>query len=240
MEQIKFSFYDSKKSTRKIDIDCENYCDMIINGKYQDLVLQGRLIKKDEKAYREFKKDKDIPTITGSAIMNQGTKDKSNIKELNGLIVIDIDIEVNLELINKINADQYTFISHRSFGGDGICVFIKINPNKFLESFNEIGQYYWDNFNIIIDKSCSNPNRLRFISYDPYLYKNDKSKKFVAKGKVKKERARENYVFSQNDFSDIINLVKDIDLCQDDYKRYCDIGFAKGSKFGPLSKWFKV
>lgn len=241
MEQIKFSFYDSKKSTRKIDIDCENYCDMIINGKYQDLVFQGRVLKKDEIAYREFKKQTDIPIIMGSAIMNQGPKEKSNIKELNGLIVIDIDIEVNLELINKINADQYTFISHRSFGGDGICVFIKINPNKFLESFNEIGQYYWDNFNIIIDKSCSNPNRLRFISYDPYLYKNDKSKKFVAKGKIKKEKPRENYVFSENDFSEIINQIKDIDICQDDYKRYCDIGFAIGSKFGPSGlNYFKA
>jgi hypothetical protein len=232
MEQIKFSFYDSKKSTQKIDIDCSDYCDMITNGKFQDIVLQGRLMKKDIESYRKFKKEYDIPIITGSAIMNQGSKEKSNIHELNGLIVIDIDIEVNLELINKINADQYTFISHRSFGGDGICVFIKINPNKFLESFNEIGQYYWDNFNIIIDKSCSNTNRLRFISYDPYLYKNDKSKKFVAKGKIKKEKPKQDFVFSKNDFSEIINQVKDIDLCQDDYKRYCDIGFAIGSKFG--------
>ena len=75
-------------------------------------------------------------------------------------------------------------MSHRSFGGDGLFVFVKINPNKFLESFNEIGQYYWDNFNIMIDQSCKNKNRLRFLSYDPYLFHNEKALKFIAKTKI--------------------------------------------------------
>jgi hypothetical protein len=85
-------------------------------------------------------------------------------------------------------------MSHRSFGGDGVCIFVKINPNKFLESFNELAQYYWDNFNLAIDPSCKNKNRLRFISYDPYLFLNENSKKFVAKQVVKKEKVH-NFVF---------------------------------------------
>jgi predicted P-loop ATPase len=230
MEQIKFSLYNSVGSKEKVDILCTDYCEMIIKGKYQDLVLNARAVKKDEAKYKALKQK--MPCITGSAIMNQGEKNKANIQQLNGLIVLDIDDDVNLELVNKINADQYTYISHRSFGGDGLCVFIKINPNKFLESFNELGQYYWDNFNLIIDQSCKNTNRLRFLSYDPYLFQNEKSKKFVAKTKIKKEVQKENFVFAKDDFTDIIDKVKDIDLCQDDYKRYCEIGFAIGSHFG--------
>ena len=230
MEQIKFSLYNSVGSKEKVDILCTDYCEMIIKGKYQDLVLNARAVKKDEAKYKALKQK--MPCITGSAIMNQGEKNKANIQHLNGLIVLDIDDDVNLELVNKINADQYTYISHRSFGGDGLCVFIKINPNKFLESFNELGQYYWDNFNLIIDQSCKNTNRLRFLSYDPYLFQNEKSKKFVAKTKIKKEVQKENFVFAKDDFTDIIDKVKDIDLCQDDYKRYCEIGFAIGSHFG--------
>jgi predicted P-loop ATPase len=230
MEQIKFSLYNSVGSKEKVDILCSDYCEMIIKGKYQDLVLNARAVKKDETKYKALKQK--MPCITGSAIMNQGEKNKANIQELNGLIVLDIDDDVNLELVNKINADQYTYISHRSFGGDGLCVFIKINPNKFLESFNELGQYYWDNFNLIIDQSCKNTNRLRFLSYDPYLFQNEKSKKFVAKTKIKKEVQKESFVFAKDDFTDIIDKVKDIDLCQDDYKRYCEIGFAIGSHFG--------
>lgn len=230
METIKFSLYNSFGSKEKIDILCSDYCEMIIKGKYQDLVLNARAVKKDETKYKAFKQK--MPCITGSAIMNDGEKTKQNIKEMNGLIVLDIDDDVNLELVNKINADQYTFISHRSFGGDGLCVFVKINSNKFLESFNDLGQYYWDNFNLIIDQSCKNQNRLRFLSYDPYLFQNEKSKKFVAKSKKEKETKKETFLFVQNDFSNIIDKVKDLDLCQDDYKRYCDIGFAIGSQFG--------
>lgn len=226
---MKFSFYQNIKDTNKTDIDISDYIEIIKNGKYQDLVLNARAVKKDLPKYKELKNL--MPCITGSAIMNQGSKTASNILELNGLIVIDIDDDVNLQLLNKINEDKYTFISHRSFGGDGLCVFIKINPNKFLESFNEIGQYYWDTFNIMIDQSCKNKNRLRFLSYDPYLFQNDKAVKFIAKSKEKKVEKKE-YVFDDNDFTQILEKVKNIDLCQDDYKRYCDIGFAIGSKFG--------
>lgn len=226
---MKFSFYKNIKDTNKTDIDIDNYIEIIKGGKYQDLVLTARALKKDPPKYKDLKNQ--MPCITGSAIMNQGSKVESNICELNGLIVIDIDEDVDLQLLNKINEDKYTFVSHRSFGGDGLCVFVKINPNKFLESFNEIGQYYWDTFNIMIDQSCKNKNRLRFLSYDPYLFHNEKASKFIAKSKNVKPKKQE-FIFVKDDFSEVIDKLRGIDLCQDDYKRYCDIGFAIGSKFG--------
>jgi len=171
--QIKFSLYNSVKHTEKIDIDFDNYFEMIQKGKYQDQVLEARLNKKNDKKYKELKSL--MPCITGSVIMNNGNKVKENIQQYNGLIVLDIDDDVDLQLVNKINADQYTFCSHRSVGGDGVCVFIKINSNKFVESFNDLAQYYWDNFNLAIDQSCKNPNRLRYLSYDPYIFRNEKS-----------------------------------------------------------------
>lgn len=226
---MKFSLYKNKKDLHKTDIDINHYIDIVKNGKYQDIVLTARAVKKDKSKYTELKNE--MPCITGSAIMNQGAKTAANILELNGLIIIDIDEDVNLQLLNKINEDKYTFLSNRSFGGDGLCVFIKINSNKFTESFNEIGQYYWDNFNIMIDQSCKNKNRLRYLSYDPYLYHNEKAVKFIAKTKEKKI-VKKDFLFVEDDFTLILDKVKNIDLCQDDYKRYCDIGFAIGSEFG--------
>jgi hypothetical protein len=226
---MKFSFYKNVKDTTKTDISIGDYIDIIKNGKYQDAVLTARSVKKDESKYKELKSM--MPCITGSAIMHQGSKVESNIFELNGLIVIDIDEIVDLPLLNKINEDKYTFVSHRSFGGDGVCVFVKINPNKFLESFNELGQYYWDNFNILIDQACKNKNRLRYLSYDPYIFVNESVNKFIAKTKIKKQKKQE-FIFVKDDFTEILDKVKNIDLCQDDYKRYCDIGFSIGSQFG--------
>ena len=230
METIKLSSYQNKEDKNKIDIDLSYYIDVIKNGKYQDIVLKARLVKSDEKLYKQLKNE--MPCVTGSAIMNQGSKVESNIKELNGLIVIDIDDEVDIETITKINNDKYTFISHRSFGGDGVCIFVKINPNKFLESFNDLGQYYWDNFNLTIDPSCKNKNRLRFFSYDPYLFHNENAKKFIAKSKIDKPKHKENFIFVQDDFTQVLDKISTIDLCQDDYQRYVNIGFAIGSEFG--------
>lgn len=227
---MKVSLYNTVKSTEKHDISIDDYCEMILKGKYQDMVLTARAVKNDEEKYKSLKSK--MPCVTGSAIMNQGSKVASNIFEMNGLICLDIDDEVDINMIQRINSDDYTFISHRSFGGDGLCVFIKINPNKFIESFHELAQYYWDKFNLAIDQSCKNKNRLRYLSYDPYLFKNENSKKFIAKTKIKTEKKKESFVFAKNDFTEILEKVKDIDLCQDDYKRYCDIGFAIGSQFG--------
>lgn len=229
MEQIKFSSYKTVQDKTKIDIDLQFYIDSVKNGKYQDIILGARSVKNDKQKYKEFKSQ--MPCITGSAIMNQGSKIESNIQEMNGLIVIDIDDTVDIETITKINLDKYTFISHRSFGGDGVCIFVKINPNKFLESFNELGQYYWDNFNLTIDPSCKNKNRLRYFSYDPYLFHNDKAKKYISKTKIDKVK-KENFIFVQDDFSQILEKISTIDLCQDDYSRYVNIGFAIGSQFG--------
>lgn len=228
---MKFSLYQNIKDLNKTDISIEEYIDIIKNGKYQDLVLTARAVKKDPSKYKELKNK--MPAITGSALMNQGSKVESNILEMNGLIVIDIDEDVNLQLLNKINEDKYTFVSHRSFGGDGVCIFVKINPNKFLESFNELGQYYWDNFNIMIDQACKNKNRLRYLSYDPYIFKNDAANKFIAKSKIVKPKKQE-FIFVQDDFGVIMDKIKNsnIDLIRDDYARLCDIGFAIGSKFG--------
>ena len=230
MEKIKFSSYINVQDKNKIDIDLEFYLQTVKNGTYQDIILNARAVKNDKEKYKKFKTE--MPCITGSAVMNQGSKIESNIQELNGLIVIDIDDQVDINTINKINADKYTFISHRSFGGDGVCIFVKINPNKFTESFHDLGQYYWDNFNLTIDPSCKNKNRLRYYSYDPYLFYNEKSTKFISKTKIEKPKSKENFIFVQDDFSNVLDKLKGIDLCQDDYQRYVNIGFAIGSEFG--------
>ena len=229
---IKFSKYPSAKSKDKIDIDIQDYIEIVQKGTYQDLVLKARAVKSNETEYKALKLKS--ACVMGSCTMNSGEKTANNINEMNGLIVIDIDDEVDFNTIKEINNDQYTMMSHRSFGGDGVCIFVKINPNKFLESFNELAQYYWDKFNLLIDEACKNKNRLRFFSYDPYLYLNENSKKFVAKTVIKKKVIEHNFCFLENDFNLIIDQIQSqgIDLCKDDYDRYVRIGFAIASKFG--------
>ncbi len=44
---MKFSFYQNIKDTNKTDISLDEYIDLIKNGKYQDVVLTARAIKKE-------------------------------------------------------------------------------------------------------------------------------------------------------------------------------------------------
>jgi hypothetical protein len=43
-----------------------------------------------------------------------------------------------------------TYIYHKSFGGDGLCVFVRINADKFEDSFNGLADYYHKNYNGIV------------------------------------------------------------------------------------------
>ena len=235
----KFSLYDSVEGRSASDVSIDNYIGMIEHGTFQDVVLKGRVLKKSgtKQEYQKFKSD-NSKVITGSAIFETGaSKHAANIKALNGLIVIDIDVEVTQEKYYELKNDNYTFVIHRSFGGDGYCIFVKIDSNRFEDSFDGLAEYYYNTFNILIDQSCKNKNRLRFLSYDPDIYINEKSNKFIAKN-VKKfvepKKELTNYIFHEDDFDNIFKQIteRSIDLCQEEYIRYVRIGMSIADKFG--------
>jgi predicted P-loop ATPase len=233
---MKFSYYKDVFAKENTELSIDNYIGFITHGANQDLVLKARAIRQQGNI-DEYKKIKSKSSaITGSCVFHSG-KDKiaTNIKELNGLIVIDIDEEISEEQYHNIKNDKYTFIIHRSFSGFGWCVFIKINSDKFEDSFNGISEYYFNTFDVTIDQSCKNQNRLRYISFDPDLYQNPKSNKFIPKNTKKFiEPKNVNFVYVEDDFQNILQQIKDrsIDLCNEDYFRYVRIGMSLASKFG--------
>ena len=116
----------------------------------------------------------------GSCIMLPTAKDKSqaNISKLNGFILLDVDAQDQVNAINweNVKKDPYVSIIHKSFGGDGYVIFVKSKckkPEQFKYYYNALAEYFYRNYGIISDPSCKNPNRLRFISYDPDLFQKD-------------------------------------------------------------------
>jgi hypothetical protein len=229
--KIQMSCYDSAFTKEKKDIDIDNYIGFVQHGANQDLVLKARTLKQkgDTEGYKKLKSKSKC--VTGSAVLNDGDKSEKNIKSLNGLIVIDIDDQIN----EDIKDDKYTYIYHKSFGGDGLCIFVRINPEKFEDSFNGLAQYYFNTYNVTIDQSCKNKNRLRYISYDPDLFVNDKANKFIPKD-IKRfaEPKITNFIYTKSDFDNILDQIKErqIDLCNEDYHTYIRIGLALYDKFG--------
>lgn len=231
---VKTSLYKNVQSTMPTQILLTDYVSDIRRGTWQDFVINARVFKQkgDIAGYKAMKIQ--APCITGSTVMNSGKKESSNVLEMNGYILIDIDCDIDNISLERLKNDKYTSILHRSFGGDGVVVFVKIDSTKFIESFEGLAQHYYKNYDIVIDASCKNINRLRFISYDPDIFTNDKASRFVAKAKQKKEIKVKEYVYVPSDFNNILAQIanRHIDLCQEEYKRYMSIGFAIADKFG--------
>lgn len=239
MADIKFSYYDSKEAFNNSEVSLDNYIGFVQHGTNQDVVLNARakLQAGDKAAYSKLKNAS--KAVTASCIFKSGdSKIEKNIQSMNGLIVLDIDNEqIEDGLYRQIRDDQYTFVIHRSFSGINYCVFIKIDPDKFEDSFLGLSEYYSNTFGVSIDPSCSNKNRLRYLSYDPDIYHNPKSTKYVPKNTKRFAAPKSkdvNYIFNNEDFDNILRQISDrsIDLCQEDYFRYVRIGMSIASKFG--------
>lgn len=230
----KISLYKNltdKKQER--DIGISEYVTIIQNGINQDDVIKARAMKQrgDIAGYKEIKAKQ--PIVTASCVMNGKSKGKADILEMNGFIVVDIDDEIDNETFDRLSADIYTKIVHRSFGGDGVCIFVRIDTNRFLDSFRGLQIYYLEKYQITIDQSCSNPNRLRYISYDPGLIENEKSqtfKKYPRKEKIKEPQI----IVVKSDFESLVAQIQQrgIDLAGDNYERFLRIGFSIASEFG--------
>ena len=229
--KIQMSYYKDQFSKTKKDIDIENYIGFIQHGSNQDLVLKARGTKQAGNLEEYTKLKTKSVCVTGSAVLNEGEKTDKNIKSMNGLIVIDIDHQINEDIKN----DEFTYIYHKSFGGDGLCIFVRINPDKFEDSFDGLADYYHKNYNVTIDQACKNRNRLRYLSYDPDIFVNDKAKKFIAKEVKKFQAPKEtNFIYTKSDFDFILEQIKErhIDLCNEDYHTYIRVGLSLFDKFG--------
>lgn len=232
------SLYENKEAKENKSISIDDYISFVRVGNNQDLVLKARA-EKQKGNYDEYTRLKQTSrAVTGSCTFTSGkSKSSENISGLNGLILADIDeSQVTEEKYIQLKNDPFTHILHLSFGAEGnYCIFVKIDSNRFEDSFHNLADYYFKNYGIKIDQACKNRNRLRFLSYDPDIYVNKSSKKWEATKpkniEIKKELT--NYVFFEDDFDNLLKQIKErgVNLCSD-YNRWVSIGMAIASHFG--------
>ena len=231
------SLYETIKHTDNTLTDLDNYIGMVQHGRNQDAVLSARKAKQDGdiELYKKIKNASMVVTPTG--VYESGVKkEKSNLTP-SGMVCMDIDTDLTKEQEFKLYNDPYTFVFHKSFGGDGVCVFVRINKDKLDDAYNAVAKYYFDTYGIKSDMSCSNSNRLRFLSYDPDIHVNPKAKQFNVKVDKKDRlpsKQQTTYIFTSSDFDNILNQIRDrnIDLCDEDYYKYIRIGLSLASHFG--------
>jgi predicted P-loop ATPase len=217
-----FKKHFDKQSSENLTV--QNYIENIKNGRWQDIVLSIRAGK--------AKKD-NAPAVTISGVFKERSAQK--LIEHSGFICIDVDAKDQICTINieAIKNDPYVYAVHKSIGGYGYAVLVKIDPNRHLDAFLALEQYFFVNFSIVVDKSCKDTSRLRYVSYDPDIYVNEKAKifkKYLPKKEIKIIQQKPPIVV-KSDFDAMVNQASSMNLF-DDYQSYIHLAFALSSEFG--------
>lgn len=234
---MEIAFYENIKQRSPKVWNVENYIGAVKFGMNQDCVIAARNeYQKNGKSklYTEIKSNSML--VYPNGVFKEGQpKTNKNIVP-NGIVCIDIDEGVTDDVIRSIQSDEYTYISHQSFKGKkGLCVWVKINPEKLEYAYDCISKYYLDKYDIHTDQACRNPSRARFLSFDPDIFVSEKSKKFNVKIEKKDQLPKMvNFLHTDDSFDYILEQIRDrnIDLCQEDYFTYVRVGMSIASHFG--------
>jgi predicted P-loop ATPase len=213
-------FKSAKSNQSDASIEVDEYFDGIKNGRWQDEVLN----------YRAGRTQKELTTcVTASGSFKQRAANK--LLEHSGFICLDIDAkdqiaEVDIE---RIKRNEYVYAVHRSLSGNGYAVFIRIDGARHLDAFLSLEQYFMVQFSIVLDKICKDTSRLRFVSYDPDIYINKKSKQFKTYLK-KKDKPKPKPVVIKTDFDEMVVKAAPMNLF-DNYEDYIRLAFALTQEF---------
>lgn len=156
-------------------------------NKYSAIVDSIRNAKTDEER-KELKKNSNLACVTISC---ETGDDKSDIKEVNNIICIDIDKQDNLTIIDRVPSlvKQLSCVAYfaKSVSGTGYYCLIPVkHTDMFKQHFNALQKDFADK-GIVIDKSCSNVNRLRYYSYDNDAYINTNAEVYTTLLEDKRE-----------------------------------------------------
>lgn len=226
------SIYKNRFGTKPIGMTTvDDYLDNILNGEYQDIVLKVR----NGKAQKD-----EAEAVTVSATFESNRR-ASEMSSHSGFIGIDLDQADNEDLSamrSQLQSDPYCYACHHSIRGFGLVWYVKIDSSKHKEAFRAIEQYLANTYNVTVDPSGKDVSRLRFISYDPDLYKNKSSKKWT-RYIPKKERPKLTpslNVFHDDDMKHIIDQVKTGINIAEDYDSWVKIAFALSKHFGETGR----
>lgn len=217
----------SKSSKEEIEI--KEFLEFIKNGKWKEQVEEVRNEPDTEK--RKILKQA-VPGVTVSGTFTE--RKEINLIQHSGYLCIDIDGYTNK---NYLSSDPYTYALFSSISNGGLALIAKIDKSKHKESFRWLQEHYFKSYGIPIDPAPSNPASLRFISYDPNCYINEKSKlsKFTA---PRHKKLNSLPVFFPIDkagemVKECVALGKNI---AESYQEYLTLGFSIAAGFGEAGR----
>lgn len=212
------------------DIDFDAYLEDVRTGRWQDIVLNVRAGRN---------KKTDAPGVTPSGKFTH--RSSGNLAGHSGFLALDLDAKDNPDgiRIDEIAADEFVYAAHRSISGEGWVVYVRIDGSRHADAFAALEKYFADRYEAIIDPSGKDVSRFRFVSYDPDLHANNRSriwKQYIPK---KKQEARQRYIYTTNDVEHCIKQLtaRGLDIT-DGYHDWVKVGMALASGFGESGRGY--
>ena len=227
-----FKKVTEREPSQEIRID--DFLDAIKDGKWQDEVLKIRTSKNDKEKSRLKKQ---LPAVTISGTFSD--RKDSSLEVHSGFLAIDIDdLADSAEDVKSIlSRDNFIYAAFVSVSGKGVCAIIKVDPKMHRRAYEGFSDYLLKAYQIDVDSSGINESRLRFISYDPYLYINENSIIFKKYLKHQKKRSLPTPIIIEGNLDRIVSEMVDRNVnCTDDYRDWIKVGFALASELGEAGR----
>ena len=234
---ITISFFNSTRETKAAKtMDFDFFLKSVEQGIWQDIVLKYRNLEEGENK-TNFKRK--LPAISPSGKFAERKADA--LEAHSGILCMDIDEKDNPEMqIEQLQSDPFVYAYHQSVGGYGYAVYFLIEPTKHLEAYHAIEKHLADSYHLICDPACKDTSRLRFVSFDPHLYRREgKTHVFKKYLKQPKAEARRYYPHTKSDIDHILTQIgsRGIDLV-DSYYDWMQIGFALAGHYGEQGRHY--
>ena len=211
---------DTKKDVDRTSVD--EFLERVKTGYWKEKVELVRSEQSEERR-KQIKKTLEAVTIGGTFTERK----EPGLEKHSGFICIDVDGYTDR---TKINEDEYTYASFTSVSGNGFAVICKVNPDKHKESYRFLSEHYFKTYGITVDEAPKNVASARFVSYDPEVFINTKSKKSKTKVETKRIPPNLSILVPKSDVGDLVNQVN----CSvvDEYSDYLALSFAIAVGFG--------
>ena len=205
-----------------------NFLSGVKKGKWADKILAVRK-EKDKKKRSKLKADT-LPAVTISGLFKE--RKEAKLLQHSGFMCLDVD-DVDESKVEVIRNDPYTYAMFVSTSGNGYAIVTKVNPEKHKDSYRWAEKYYWTEHGITVDPAPKNPASLRFVSFDPELFINEKARNLKT---LKPERRKTKSIpvaMGDNDFAELCREVnqKGIDIAPQ-YNDYLRVAFGIANEFG--------
>lgn len=198
-------------------------------GQWKHLVEPVRAEK--DKSKRSALKER-LPAVTVSGAFSK--RGEANLIAHSGFICVDID---NYTDKSRIKSDPYTYACFDSVSGLGFAVLVKCRPDQHKPSFLFLQKYYFETYGIVIDTAPQNVASLRYVSWDPTLDINERSKVSRTYTPPKKKPTSLPIVLQNDQVNEYIQqaLLKGADLAPT-YESYLALSFSIANGFGEAGR----